>query len=293
MITALPHTAGTITPSEKPSRDSHCVGLDVGGTNIKSAIVDTSDGALITPLLHLPTPVPATPWAVAGALEKILEELSTATGAPHSVTNVGVALPAIVRDGVTRSAANIDPAWIGLDAQYFLADRLGRAVHLLNDADAAGLAEARYGAGRGKDGRPAPGTVLVITLGTGIGSALIVNGHLVPNTELGHLEIDGADAETQASALVREKQGLCWTTYADRLQRYFSHLEFLFSPDLFIVGGGISACHHDFLPRLRLQTPIVPAELRNTAGTIGSARHAHALTAAPEATVSTLKSQVC
>ena len=258
----------------------HHIGVDVGGTAIKYAVVDMADGRPTTPVLQLPTPVPAVPEDVAEVLAVLVERLSTRPNAPAPTASVGVTLPAIVRQGVALSAANIDPRWIGLDAEQFLTRRLGRAVHVLNDADAAGLAEVRYGAGRGLDGRPASGTVLVITLGTGIGSALFVDGRLVPNLELGHLEIDGTTAETRASAVAREREKLSWAQYAERLQRYLAHLEFLFSPDLFVVGGGISARHEEFLPHLRLNAPIVPAQLRNSAGIIGAARHAY-LTMAP------------
>ncbi|MFI7582658.1 polyphosphate--glucose phosphotransferase [Kocuria sp. M1N1S27] len=248
----------------------HHIGVDVGGTLIKYAAVDMADGELTTPVLRRPTPVPATPEAVAEQLALLVEELSEGPGAPHPESSVGVTLPAIIRRGVAHSAANIDDAWIGLDARRFLAERLGRTVQVLNDADAAGLAEVRYGAGRGN-----AGTVLIITLGTGIGSALFVDGKLVPNLELGHLELGGVDAEVRASALAREREGLDWPDYADRLQQYFAHLEFLFSPDLIVVGGGISVRHEEFLPRLRLDTRVVPAELRNEAGIIGAARHAY------------------
>ncbi|MGQ1799041.1 polyphosphate--glucose phosphotransferase [Kocuria oceani] len=253
----------------------HHIGIDLGGTMIKYAVVDTAEGTLTTPLLQLPTPVPVTPPAVAEAFGTLIHQLSSRPHAPHPGASVGVALPAIIRRGIACSAANIDEAWIDLDVERFLTDRLDRPVHVLNDADAAGLAEARYGAGQGDAGRPVTGTVLVITLGTGIGSALFVDGKLVPNLELGHLELGGVKAETQASAVARERENLDWPAYAGRLQQYLAHLEFLFSPDLIIVGGGISARHEDFLPHLCLDTPIVPAQLRNTAGVIGAARHAY------------------
>lgn len=253
----------------------HHIGVDIGGTAIKYAVVDTATGTPTTSVLQLPTPVLASPQDVAEVLRVLVEQLQSRPQAPDPEASVGVALPAIVRGGVARSAANIDSTWIGLDTERFLTERLGRPVHVLNDADAAGRAELRYGAGRGPDGRPAPGTVLVLTLGTGIGSALFVDGRLVPNLELGHLELDGATAETRASAVAREREGLDWPAYTGRLQRYLSHLEFLLSPDLIVVGGGISARHEDFLPHLHLETRIVPAQLRNAAGIIGAARHAY------------------
>lgn len=248
----------------------HHVGIDAGGAMIKYAAVDMADGALLAPVRQLPTPRPATPEAVAEVLVRLLEEMSGEPHAPDPESGVGLAVPAIVRDGVARSAANIDERWLGLDVRQYFTERFGRTVDVINDADAAGLAEMRYGAGRS-----AAGTVLMITLGTGIGSALFVDGKLVPNLELGHLEIGGIDAELRASAMARKREGLDWGAYAGRLQEYFAHLEFLFSPDLIIVGGGISDQHEDFLPRLRLDTRVVPAELRNAAGIIGAARHAY------------------
>lgn len=265
-----PRSAPTSASTGWSTLHRHHIGVDIGGTRIKYSTVDMADGTLTTPVLQHPTPDPATPDAVAGQLELLVAELSEAASAPDPEASVGVALPTILRRGVACSAANIDDAWIGLDAHRFLTERLGRTVQVINDADAAGLAEVRYGAGRGSTG-----TVLVITLGTGIGSALIVDGKLVPNLELGHLELHGADAEVRASALAREREDLDWPVYAERLQEYFSHLEFLFSPDLIIVGGAISAQHEQFLPRLRLDTRVVPAELRDAAGIIGAARHAY------------------
>lgn len=244
------------------------LGIDVGGTTIKYAVVDTANGSLRSPLQQVPTPRPAAPGDVADVLERLVRELSFQPSAPDPASAVGVAFPSIVQSGVTRSAANVDDAWIGFDASRFLTDRLGCPVRMINDADAAGLAEVRYGAGR--DTR---GVVLVITLGTGIGSALIVNGQLVPNTELGHLEVNGHKAETKASAVARERDQLDWVEYAGRLQQYLTHVEFLFSPDLIIIGGGISARSNEYLPHLKLGTRIVPAQLHNSAGVVGAALH--------------------
>ena len=164
------------------------------------------------------------------------------------------------------SAANVSDAWIGLDADAAFGEALGRDIHFVNDADAAGFAEARFGAAR--DVR---GLTIMTTLGTGIGSAFVFRGVLIPNTELGHLEIDGHDAEERAANSAREREDLSFTEWAERLQRFYSHVEFLFSPRLFVVGGGVSKQHEDFLPLLELRTPIVPAELRNNAGIIGAA----------------------
>ncbi|GEO95073.1 polyphosphate--glucose phosphotransferase [Kocuria turfanensis] len=278
MVRSSPRSAPTPASTGWSTLHRHHIGVDVGGTRIKYSAVDMADGSLTTPVLQRPTPEPATPEAVAAQLELVVAELSEGPSAPDPEASVGVALPTILRQGVACSAANIDDAWIGLDVRRFLTGTLGRTVQVINDADAAGLAEVRYGAGRGS-----AGTVLLITLGTGIGSALIVDGRLVPNLELGHLELRGVDAEVRASALAREREGLDWPVYAERLQEYLAHLEFLFSPDLIIVGGAISAQHELFLPLLRLDTRVVPAELRDAAGIIGAARHAYLALPPPEA----------
>ncbi|MDN3481664.1 ROK family protein [Arthrobacter sp. APC 3897] len=257
---------------KKHKSDKHVdavIGIDIGGTGIKGGIVDLAKGKLIGDRYRIPTPQPATPEAVAGVVAQIVEELSSRKGGPGPDVPVGVTFPAIIQHGIARSAANVDDSWIDTDVDTLLTKALGRDVQVMNDADAAGLAEARYGAGRGVDG-----TVLVITLGTGIGSALIYKGTLIPNAELGHLEIDGYDAESKASASAREREDISWEEYAQRLQRYFSHVEFLFSPDLFVVGGGISKRSEDFLPLLNLRTPLVTANLKNNAGIVGAALQA-------------------
>ena len=185
---------------------------------------------------------------------------------PDSTGPVGVTVPGVVRHGVVHSAANIDKSWIGTDADQLFTEATGREVHVVNDADAAGLAEVRYGAARGRRG-----LVIVTTLGTGIGSALVYEGVLVPNSELGHLEIDGHDAESRAANSAREREELSMEHWAKRLTRYYATLEKLFSPDLFVVGGGISKKADQFLPHLEIETEIVPATLRNQAGVIGAA----------------------
>lgn len=253
--------------SSKPHR--HGIGVDIGGTGIKGGIVDLKKGKLLGDRVRIPTPRPATPAAVAATVAEVVAELSARPEAPAPGSPVGVDFPAIVVDGVTLSAANVDPGWIGADADTLFSSTLGRPVHLVNDADAAGLAEARFGAGKGVDG-----LVMTITLGTGIGSAMVMDSRLVPNAELGHLELDGVDAESRAAASAREREELSWEEYAQRLQRYFSHVEFLFSPTLFIVGGGISKRAQDYLPLLHLRTPIRPAQLKNNAGIVGAAFHA-------------------
>lgn len=239
-------------------------GIDIGGSGVKGALVDLKRGEFIGERVRIPTPQPGTPEAVAETCAKVLKELGT----PEDIA-VGIALPAPTHQGKVPFMANLDPAWEGLSGADFFTNYLGRPVRMLNDADAAGLAEAVYGAAKGNDG-----SVIVTTLGTGIGSALIYRGVLIPNVELGHLEIDGHDAETRASARVRTQENLDWKPWADRLQRFYSHVEMLFSPDLFVVGGGVSKHHEKFLPLLRLATPIIPAQLLNTAGIVGAAKAA-------------------
>ena len=198
---------------------------------------------------------------------EIVAVLQDREGAPQPGSPIGVIVPSIVKNGVTKLAANIDESWVGANIAETFSETLGRPIAALNDADGAGLAEAYYGAGRDKTG-----LVMVITLGTGIGSAMILNGQLVPNAELGHLEIDGHDAESKASAAAREREDLPWKKWArKRLQRYFSHVEFLFSPSLFIIGGGVSKNSEKFVPYLDLKTPVEIASLRNNAGIVGAA----------------------
>lgn len=238
------------------------LGIDIGGSGIKGAPVDLSKGDFATDRLRIPTPTPSTPQAVAGVVAQIAEHFADEIGdAP-----IGVTIPAVVTHGITRSAANIDKSWIDAAAEQIFSQQLGRPVHVVNDADAAGIAEVKYGAAKDNDG-----LVMVTTLGTGIGTALIYRGVLVPNTELGHIEIDGHDAETQAAASAKTRLGLKYAEYVPRLQRYYETLERLFSPDLFVVGGGISKDSEKFLPQLALKAPIIPAELRNRAGIIGAA----------------------
>ena len=241
------------------------IGIDIGGTGIKGGIVDLASGALLGKPLCVATPQPATTGPVAEAVALIADKLSASSELAAN-SPIGVTFPGIIKQGVVLSAANMDKSWLNEDISALLTNRLGRAVEVLNDADAAGLAETHYGAGAG-----VCGSVLMITLGTGIGSAFIVDGRLVPNSELGHLEIDGFKAEVRASAVARERHGLSWDEYSSLLQRYFSHLEHLLSPELFIVGGGISQRARDYLPKLQLRTPIVPALLLNDAGIVGAA----------------------
>jgi len=240
----------------------HPLGIDIGGSGIKGAPVDLALGELARDRLRRDTPKVSSPDAVADIVAQIAENFSDDTGD----SPIGVTLPAVVSKGVVRSAANIDPAWIGTDAEALLSDRLGRPVTVVNDADAAGVGELHFGAARNADG-----LVLMSTLGTGIGSALLYDGGLIPNSELGHLEIDGRDAESRAAASVREDKNLTWQEWAERLQRYYSHVENLLWPDLIVVGGGVSKKAEKFLPLLHLRAPIVAAQLQNSAGIIGAA----------------------
>ncbi|MDR2895233.1 MAG: ROK family protein [Propionibacteriaceae bacterium] len=243
-------------------------GIDIGGSGIKGAPVDLESGELTTERIRFATPSPSTPKAVAKTVAQLLAEFgSDIDGLP-----IGITIPCIVLHGVTKLSANLDPKWIDCQAADLLSSTVGRTVHLLNDGDAAGIAEVYYGAAKGQDG-----LVIMTTLGTGIGSAILYNGVLVPNTELGHLEIDGFDAEKRAAASIKTIEDLSWKAYIKRVQRYYETLEMLFSPDLFVVGGGISRDSDKFLPFLKLRAPIVPAHLRNQAGIVGAAWHAHQL----------------
>ena len=241
------------------------LGIDIGGSGIKGAPVDLDKGDFTEKRLKILTPRPATPDAVADVVDQIVDRFAEQTGD----SPIGVTVPAVVIHGTVLSAANIDPTWLNTDAEALIQQHTGRAVTVLNDADAAGLAEMHYGAAKGVHG-----VVILTTLGTGIGSALISDGQLVPNTELGHLEIDGYDAERRAASSVMENESLSWEEYIERLQVYYNTIEKLFSPDLIVVGGGISKDADQFLPKLKLRAPIVPAQLRNKAGIIGAARRA-------------------
>ncbi|MFD3719714.1 polyphosphate--glucose phosphotransferase [Streptomyces sp. NPDC058674] len=237
------------------------MGVDIGGSGIKGAPVDLDRGDLAQERHKVLTPQPATPDEVAGCVAEVVRAFSW-TGP------VGVTFPGVVTGGVTRSAANVDRSWIGLDAAALLSRELGGLpVTVLNDADAAGVAEMTYGAGRGRGG-----TVILLTLGTGIGSALFTDGRLVPNSELGHLELKGHDAEKRASVKAKEDGDLSWEHWAHRLQKYLEHVEMLFSPDLFILGGGVSRKPEKFLPLIEgIRAEIVPAKLQNNAGIVGAA----------------------
>lgn len=245
------------------AKSHHPLGIDIGGSGIKGAPVDLDDGVFAKERLRIDTPAESTPLAVADVVVRIAEHFKHATGGDSPI---GVTLPAVVNRGVTRTAANIDQSWIGTDAAELLSTKLGRAVTVVNDADAAGVGELHYGAARGVDG-----LVLLATLGTGIGTALLNRGELLSNSELGHLVIDGVYAETSASSHAREKEKLSWEEWSGRLQRYFAYVEDLLWPDLIVVGGGVSKHAKQFLPLLHLRAPIVPAQLGNAAGIVGAA----------------------
>jgi polyphosphate glucokinase len=238
-------------------------GIDFGGSGIKGAPVDLANGEFAGERVRIDTPTPSTPDAVAKVFVELLASFADSDGA------VGVTVPGVVKRGVVHSAANIDKHWVGEDADRLFTDATGRDVHVVNDADAAGLAEVRYGAAKGRRG-----LVIVTTLGTGIGSALVYDGVLVPNSELGHLEIEGHDAEKRAASSAREREDLSWHDWAKRLTTYYRKLEQLFSPELFVVGGGVSKKADQFLPLVDIETEIIPAQLRNAAGIVGAALYA-------------------
>ncbi|MEV6999939.1 polyphosphate--glucose phosphotransferase [Streptomyces sp. NPDC093982] len=240
-------------------------GLDIGGSGIKGAPVDLDKGDLAEERFKVLTPHPATPDGVADGVKQVVEHYGW-TGP------VGLTFPGVVTGGSTiRTAANVDKSWIDTDARALFSQRLGgHPVTVVNDADAAGVAEMRFGAGRDRRG-----TVILLTFGTGIGSALFTDGALVPNTELGHLELHGHDAEKRASSKAKEDEDLSWEHWAHRVQKYLAHVEMLFSPELFIIGGGVSRKAHKFLPHIEgIKADIVPAQLQNNAGIVGAAMHA-------------------
>jgi len=239
------------------------LGIDIGGSGIKGAPVDLSTGEFAAKRLRIDTPAKSTPQAVADVVAEIVEHFSDQI-APDGP--IGVTIPAVVTHGVTRSAANIDKSWIDCDAEKVFEDRLGRDILLVNDADAAGVAEVKFGAAADH-----PGLVLLTTLGTGIGTAILYRGVLVPNSELGHIEVDGHDAESRAASSVKDKEGLTYEKWAKRLQRYYETIEALLWPDLIVVGGGVSKDADKFLPLIKINAEMVPAKLRNTAGIVGAA----------------------
>jgi polyphosphate glucokinase len=239
---------------------AHVLGIDIGGTGVKAAPVDTTTGQLTAERQKFATPQPSTPEAVAKVVAQLVQAFQW-TGPS------GITFPGVVVGGVVHTAANVDPSWIGADAVKLFGSETKLPVTILNDADAAGVAEMRFGAGKG-----VPGTVLLLTLGTGIGSALFIDGILVPNTEFGHIQIRGKDAEKRASDHAREEHELSWGDWAGRVDEYLEHMEALLAPSLIIIGGGVSRKSDKFLPFLtRLRAKVVPAALHNDAGIVGAA----------------------
>ncbi len=234
-------------------------GVDIGGSGIKGAFVDTDAGELTGDRVKILTPQPATAEAVIEVVSEVAE-LAGWTGA------FGCTFPGVISHGVVGTAANLGGHWIGVNLEEAIERAVGHGVAVLNDADAAGLAEMRFGAGRGRDG-----VVVLTTLGTGIGTAVFLDGKLLPNTELGHLEMDGRAAEKRAAASIKERKNLSWKEWAARLTAYYQYVERLLAPDLFIVGGGVSRKAEKFLPFVDVKTEMVPATLQNQAGIVGAA----------------------
>jgi polyphosphate glucokinase len=249
--------------TDKPEENRPVLGIDIGGSGIKGAPVDLTTGELTVDRFKIETPSPSTPKKVAAVVGEIVDRFADQLGDGP----VGVTIPAVVTHGRTRSAANIDKSWIDAEAEKLFEDALGRDIMLVNDADAAGIAEVHYGAAKDH-----PGLVILTTLGTGIGTAIVYRGVLIPNSELGHLEIDGYDAETRAASSAKDREDLSYKEWATkRLQRYYERLEALLWPDLIVVGGGVSRKSEKFLPLLKTNAPLVPAKLLNTAGIVGAA----------------------
>jgi len=237
----------------------HILGIDVGGSGIKGAPVNIETGELLAERIRIKTPKKAEPEPVAEVVKQIAQSFNWEGP-------IGIGFPAPIKAGVTMMAANVSERWVGLNADALFSKVTGCDCTLVNDADAAGLAEMSFGAGSGQ-----PGTVIMLTLGTGIGSAIFHRGALLPNTEFGHLEIDGEDAEFRASDAARQREDLSWRKYAKRLNKFLKRMDKLFWPDLFIIGGGISKEHEKFLPLLTIETPVIPAQLLNQAGIVGAA----------------------
>jgi polyphosphate glucokinase len=246
------------------------LGIDIGGSGVKGAPVDTVRGELLQERYRLPTPQPSD-------VSSVVEAVAEVAGHFPEYDRVGITFPGVVVDGVVRTAANVDKSWLEAPAANLFTERLGRPVSVLNDADAAGVAEVAFGAGRDQ-----AGLVVMLTFGTGIGSALFLDGTLIPNTEFGHLELHGKDAELRASDRVREEEDMSWEQWARRVEEYLRHVEALLAPRLFIIGGGVSKRSDKFFPLIDVRTPMVPATLLNNAGIIGAA-----ITAAQSANVPT------
>jgi polyphosphate glucokinase len=260
-------TTGT-EASEDAAPQAHgrlAIGVDVGGSGIKTAVVDIDAGRFHSERIRIPTPLPSTPERVSASIGRLVRRLSKETDLSADVP-VGVGLPGVAINGRLATAANIDPAWVDFPIAERLTKSLKRRVEIVNDADAAGIAEMRFGIGAGKSG-----TVIFLTLGTGVGSGVFVDGILVPNTEFGQMEIGGKPAERRSSSAARVRRGLSWKAWAQDLDEHLQHIENLMWPNLFILGGGVSKNGDKFIPRLTCRTPVVAATLRNDAGIIGAA----------------------
>ena len=259
----------SVAPDVEPAAP-RAIGIDIGGTGVKAGVVDLELGELVSPRIRRPTPQPSTPDAVMALVEIVVKELIDGGWATHGMP-AGCGLPGVVKFGQLKTAANIDQGWVNAPVQQLLADRLGRPVAIGNDADVAGMAELLFGAARGQSG-----TVLMLTLGTGIGSALFVDGRLVPNTEFGHLQFHGKDAEKLLSATARERRGLSWKRWAKDFNQFLAQVELYFGPDLIILGGGGSKVYAKYIAYLTTRAPIVTARLLNSAGIVGAALLGHA-----------------
>ena len=259
----------TDSPLEAPGTDGGhgplAIGVDVGGSGVKAAVVDTASGLLVSERLRVPTPTPSTPDKVGATIGRLIRRLVKSAGIPAD-TPVGVGLPGVAMDGRLLTAANIDPAWVDYPIADKLSKALKRPVSIVNDADAAGIAEMRFGIGVGR-----PGVVIFLTLGTGVGSGVFNDGVLVPNTEFGQMEIRGRPAERRSAAAARVRRGLSWKAWASDLDEHLQRIEDLMWPNLFIIGGGVSKNADKYVPRLTTRTPVVPASLRNDAGIVGAA----------------------
>jgi len=241
------------------------IGVDVGGSGIKAAVVDVEAGRFRSERHRVPTPTPSTPEAVLASVNRLVKRLAKETGTGES-TPVGIGLPGVTIDGVLKTAANIDPAWVDFPVVERMARMTSRPVTIINDADAAGMAEMRFGVGRGQ-----PGVVIFLTLGTGVGSGVFVDGKLVPNTEFGQMEIRGRAAERRSAAAARVRRGLSWKAWAADLDEHLDRIYQLTWPNLMILGGGVSKNADKYIPRLTVKCPVVPAQLKNDAGIIGAA----------------------
>jgi polyphosphate glucokinase len=235
------------------------LGIDIGGSGIKGAPVNVENGELVKERHKVETPQPATPEAVAGVVSQLVRHFDYSGP-------IGCTFPAVVQHGVTLTAANVDKSWIGANAETLFRETTGHPVCVLNDADAAGVAEVAFGAGKGRKG-----VVIMLTFGTGIGSAIFTDGHLLPNSEFGHVKVRGKDAEHRAAARIRDEKDLSWKEWGGLVNEFLQYMEVLFSPDLFIIGGGISRKFDKFQPHLNVRAEIAPAVLGNDAGIVGAA----------------------